>query len=253
MSNPGRAPDRVVKDVVTREGSAYSAIERLVAIALADHLNQDGIAWPSVARLQAWTGLGETSVKAALKALCGGPRALFDRHVSTGLGSCTYRLRDNAGEGVATRPGSPRDPVASRLRPGRHATLTGSPRDPGTPNRTPHRTPTGLAALARRDGRPADATWTRVLRALEGRVKAHSFSTWLKPLQPIGIVDTTDGELLVVAARAEVRDWVEENYRQPIDAALVDAGVEHLLVAVVSDDERVGHAHGPPRRASRAG
>jgi hypothetical protein len=327
--SPGRAPDRVVKDIVTREGSAYTAIERLVAIAVADHLNAEGVCWPSIARLGAWTGLGRTAIRAALKVLCSGSRALFDQTPSAGHGSSTYRLRDDA-DRVATRPGSPDDPVGRRSAPGRHTTGTGSPRDHGTPNRTPQelpngntppspRTSAGGAALeravatgkllvvlheleayqihrngraerrwrkwareqlkslgvkrgadvvqeqadrdaaereaqsrqtaqleaaaaaararierARQHGRPAGDVWTRFLTALQARVNEHAFGTWFRLLAPVAIVPDGDSERLVVAAAHEQAcSWIARNYREAIDAALREVGIEHLGLELV--------------------
>jgi hypothetical protein len=79
-STPGRAPDRVVKDVVSRKGSVYSPVERFVAWTIADHINLElGYAWPSIARLVDHTGFSERAVRNAVRALTSGPRALFDR------------------------------------------------------------------------------------------------------------------------------------------------------------------------------
>ena len=74
-----RLPLFVVRDLVTGPDSLYTAAQRLVALCLGDHMNAEAEAWPSVRTVARWTGLGETAVKAALRVLCAGPQAIFER------------------------------------------------------------------------------------------------------------------------------------------------------------------------------
>jgi hypothetical protein len=345
-SSPGRAPDRVVKDVITREGSAYTSSERLVALAIADHLNAEGVAWPSFARLTQWTGLKDSAIKVAVRSLCCGPLAIFERQMTTGRGSCTYRLREDVGEGSRQATPSFNDPVVYRRGGGRQTPPTGSLNAAGTPNRTPHGTPehtpptprsaargaaleravgtgkllvvlqeletyqihlggsaekgwrkwareglrsqglkrgaqlvrerierdaaqreadaaaaasataSALAdaaserakvAHAREHGRPVGAEWARLLTAVEARLNPHSFGTWFRPLSPIGIVSTADGERLFVGIpHAGYRTYLR-GHHETIDAALREVGLDHLGLELVVDE-----GESPPH-ASRAG
>jgi hypothetical protein len=67
-----------VKAQVSAQGSPWTPTERLVALAIADHLGAAGSAWPSRRRLAQWTGLGDGSIKRALRRLCSGSSRLFD-------------------------------------------------------------------------------------------------------------------------------------------------------------------------------
>lgn len=66
-----------VRDRVTAPESPWSPVERLVALALADHMDADGVCWPSQRALATWTGLGLRAVQAALARLTA-PAGLFD-------------------------------------------------------------------------------------------------------------------------------------------------------------------------------
>lgn len=125
----------LVRDLVCGEDSVFSSPERIVALCIADHMNTNAEAWPSVRTIGAWTGLGQTAVKGALRSLCTGPRAVFQRRPGprAGLDSTRYTLAE---VGHKTT-GSPHDRVAKRPEGGRHATLGGSPRDHKGPNEGP--------------------------------------------------------------------------------------------------------------------
>ena len=137
-----------VRDVVTAAGSRYLPVERLVALALADHMNgTSGEAWPSVRTLATWAGVHDATVKRVLRVLCGagepsraavGAVALFD-HVPGGSPaggkrqSSTYRLkatlptpgaqsdRSHGATGRTTR----HDRVHGAPRPGAQGDVTG--------------------------------------------------------------------------------------------------------------------------------
>ncbi|MCM2256575.1 MAG: hypothetical protein NDJ94_13005 [Vicinamibacteria bacterium] len=115
-----------VRDIVTAKGSCCRHVDRLVALAIADHLGASGTAWPSLARLSTWTGLGQTAIKAAIHRLCQGPERIFDLEPG---GSMPGQARRANRYRIAARPGrhttgSPddHDRVAARLLPGREAT-----------------------------------------------------------------------------------------------------------------------------------
>jgi hypothetical protein len=86
-----------VKDLVTVEGSRFNTNERIVALAIGDHLSDTGEAWPSVRALAAWTGLCTRSVERCVLSLTG-PAGIFDLvpggSVAGGQRRAnTYRLR----------------------------------------------------------------------------------------------------------------------------------------------------------------
>lgn len=115
-----------VRDRVTGEASTLGHVDRLVALAIADHLGANAMAWPSRKRLATWTGLGETAIKAAIRRLCEGPARIFDLKPGgsePGQPPRAHRYRVAARPGHETT-GSPDDryPVAARPIPGRQAT-----------------------------------------------------------------------------------------------------------------------------------
>ena len=65
----------LLHDWILRPDCPLSPNQRLVALALASHLNRKGEAWPGVARLRSLTALGKTAVIESLAALCYGPGA----------------------------------------------------------------------------------------------------------------------------------------------------------------------------------
>jgi len=100
---------RVIR-AVCRKGSPFSSVERLVALAIASHMDRAGSkAWPSVRRIREWSGLGRTAVRSAVRRLAG-KRGLFLRgpggaRPGSRYESPTYELREDLPpEGVATRP-----------------------------------------------------------------------------------------------------------------------------------------------------
>lgn len=67
----------VVRDLVCGNGSAWSGVERMTALALGDHIGGRGEAWPSLRRLAAWTGFDKSTIIRALGKLTG-PGGIFD-------------------------------------------------------------------------------------------------------------------------------------------------------------------------------
>lgn len=115
-----------VRDRVTGEASTWAHVDRLVALAIADHLGANAMAWPSRKRLATWTGLGETAIKAAIRRLCDGPARIFDLEPGgsePGQPPRAHRYRVAARPGhEATRSPADRNPVAPRPQPGRQPT-----------------------------------------------------------------------------------------------------------------------------------
>lgn len=67
----------------------------LVALCIARHMGAQSVAWPSVAAMARWTQLGETAIREALRVLCTGPLALFDRRAGLkGMAPNRYSLRN---------------------------------------------------------------------------------------------------------------------------------------------------------------
>jgi hypothetical protein len=95
-----KAPIFTVRDVVTARGAPYKPVERLVALAIADHMGSGDApaAWPSIRTIAVWTGLHRATVVRALEVLCKGPGALFElvaggSPLGGARASNTYRLR----------------------------------------------------------------------------------------------------------------------------------------------------------------
>jgi hypothetical protein len=122
-----------IRDEVTRQGAPWSPTDRLVALAIADHLNPDGKAWPSLARLCDWTGLSRAAVKVAIKRLCGASDGVFSltpggslpggerkAHVYASRAAAD-RVTKRPGHGVTGSPES-RDRVTRKPRPGHDVT-----------------------------------------------------------------------------------------------------------------------------------
>lgn len=132
-------PLLLVRDAVTGHDSERSPVERLVALAIADHMGTKDTSWPSYARLAAWTGLGMTAVRAAVATLCTGPDAVFYR-VEGGArpgqryASNRYTLTEHvATRGARQLRGSAGDikGIATRARGYRHTTQNDSLNDSG--------------------------------------------------------------------------------------------------------------------------
>jgi hypothetical protein len=126
----------VVRDLVTAP-EVYRPHERLVALCIGDHMNTSGTAWPSLARIKDWTGLGMTSVREALVTLCSGPRAIFTRTVGGARPGARYEPTRYTLEGIATRAPRQVSPssgdaegIATRARGYRHATQKDPRKDP---------------------------------------------------------------------------------------------------------------------------
>ena len=244
---PRRPPDRVVKDLVTAPASTYTSVERLVAMAIGDHLNADGVAWPSLPRLEAWTGLSHRSVQVAIAGLCSGPRALFKRDRGVRWReSCTYTLAADGvqemhplmGAGDAPQKGAPDAPlddgvhdVPRRVHQVREKGAGGAP---GTPYRTPNRTPTPPNPLATRGGARRETTRRleaadRLWRSLGARVSRKD-RRQLKALIRDG---QSDGEIAA---------WINQAH----EGRRVQAGERAAERATWEEARRWIHAHGGP-------
>lgn len=72
--------------------------------------------------------------------------------------------------------------------------------------------------------------WTAVQDVLSSTLGASTYDVWLAPLQPVSI----EGGALVVAAPAELRDWVAERFERPLTRAaqqVLGAGASVDVVA----------------------
>lgn len=67
----------------------FSPVEKLILLAVADWANDDGVAWPSIAKLAKKTGCGERTVQRTLRAA--EKSGLITRHENPGKG-CSYRI-----------------------------------------------------------------------------------------------------------------------------------------------------------------
>lgn len=61
------------------EDCTLDPMDRLLAIAVAEHAGPSGEAWPSVGTLSRKTGMSERRVRSGLRTLCSGPHPLFTR------------------------------------------------------------------------------------------------------------------------------------------------------------------------------
>ena len=96
---------RVIR-AVCYEGSPFSLVERLVALAIAAHMNRAGESWPSHRCLAGWTRASERAVRRAVHRLCG-ENGLFETVVGGArkgarYASTRYRLRPLRGAPQST-------------------------------------------------------------------------------------------------------------------------------------------------------
>jgi hypothetical protein len=85
-----------VVELVLRPGAPWTTGQRAVAICVASHMDKQGEAWPSELKIQERTGLSRTAVRLAIRRLCSGPDAVFERTTGTGRVSTRYRLIQRA-------------------------------------------------------------------------------------------------------------------------------------------------------------
>jgi chromosomal replication initiator protein len=97
-----------------------------------------------------------------------------------------------------------------------------------------------VAELRARGQQPSGA-WTRILGHLELKLNPHSFATWMRPTEELGVL--TDGEgdrLVIVVPNDTFRTWITRNYREAIDEACQAAGVTAGLTFVTRDEVEAG-------------
>lgn len=93
----------------------FSPVEKLILLALADWANDDGVAWPSIAKLAQKTGCGERTVQRTLRAA--EQAGLLTRHENPGKG-CSYRIDPrHAGTPVTQAPVPESAPTPATLAP----------------------------------------------------------------------------------------------------------------------------------------
>ena len=105
---------------VIAKSCTLQPLDRLLALAIAEHVNREGEAWPSLRRLVEITGIKRSRVVEGLKTLTEGPDALFykdwKRSKTKGRRSVTYVFVDSpaafataraTGHRVATNPAVP--------------------------------------------------------------------------------------------------------------------------------------------------
>jgi len=156
----------LVRDRVTGPESPFTATERLVALCIGDHMNLDHEAWPSLQTIAAWTGLGMTSVRAAVARLTDGGDRVFDRERGGARPgarheAARYRLRKPVATCGAHEPrGSAGDVegIARRAEGYRHATQKDPVKGPVKGKHPPYPPHGG--------SRPEDAAFKRVYQAL---------------------------------------------------------------------------------------
>ncbi len=117
---------KTVRDVVTGEASTWGHVDRLVALAIADHLGVNATAWPSRKRLATWTGLSVSTIKASVRRLSEGPARIFDLEPGgSAPGQAPranrYRVASRPGHAATGSPGD-RDRVTARPVPGHEPT-----------------------------------------------------------------------------------------------------------------------------------
>jgi len=119
-----------VIDLVMRPGSPWTPAERIVAVCVGNHMDEAGEAWPSAKRIRECTGLCRTAVRRALRALCSGPAAVFERTPGYGRERAYYKLaqRDTTQPSEGHEATHQRD--TTQPSEGHHATLRGTPRNP---------------------------------------------------------------------------------------------------------------------------
>ena len=81
--------------------------------------------------------------------------------------------------------------------------------------------------------REAHEVWQRALTELEGEVDPHSFGTWLRPTYGVAFED--DGTLVVDVPNEIFRDWLSDNYRAAVEAAVGGVLVRFVVAADVAE------------------
>lgn len=94
-----------------------------------------------------------------------------------------------------------------------------------------------LVLELRERGKPPNGTWQRILDQLAPNMNPHSFATWLRPTEELGVLTDVEGErLVVVCPTDQFRSWITRNYRARIDEACQAAGVAAGLTFVTRDE-----------------
>lgn len=91
--------------------------DRLVALCIGDHMNTEGVAWPSRRRIGEWTGLASSTVRACLRRLCSGPAPVFVSETGGSRSSNTYRLAPMRGPWPGPLGADARPPQGAATRP----------------------------------------------------------------------------------------------------------------------------------------
>lgn len=122
-----RGPTFTILQRVIAKTCTLQPLDRLIAIAIAEHVNREGEAWPSIKRLMASTGIKRSRVVEGLQTLTDGANALFykdwNRSKINGRRSLTYVFVESPaglararakGHQVATNPVGQEDGASSR-------------------------------------------------------------------------------------------------------------------------------------------
>lgn len=85
----------------------------------------------------------------------------------------------------------------------------------------------------RERGKPPSGAWEQILGHVAKAVNEHSFATWFRPTEELGVITDGEGERLVIETpNDQFRSWITRNYRTAMDAACQAAGVTAGLTFV---------------------
>ena len=92
-----------------------------------------------------------------------------------------------------------------------------------------------------------DETWGQVCNQLQRAVGQNNFTTWIAPLEPVGL---TDGIASFHAPTKFMRDWVSRNFAEPILREMRSAGVivERVEISVMKNTRPANAAPAPTTR-----
>lgn len=87
--------------------------------------------------------------------------------------------------------------------------------------------------------------WEKTLKRLESSMSAQNYSTWIKPVQFIGI---SDDQVSIEVPNRFVKDWLRDNYLEKIEQLMSEIGTVNYRISIKvnpNNQSRVSHSDLP--------